>query len=131
MRRDAQLNGGRPFNGTGQDCGDLLANLVRWAANEALPLRVEGAGLVDCHLYRQPGRLVLHLVNLTNAGTWRTPVHELIPIGPLRGSVSLPAGGTGEVQSLVAGGPVAGVVREGWVHFEIESITDHEVLVIG
>jgi len=113
------------------DHGDLLANLVRWAANEALPLRVEGAGLVDCHLYRQPGRLVLHLVNLTNAGTWRTPVHELIPIGPLRGSVSLPAGGTGEVQSLVAGGPVAGVVREGWVHFEIESITDHEVLVIG
>src|SRR5438876_990471 len=65
------------------DHGDLLANLIRWAARDHIPLSVEGAGLVDCHLYRQPGRLILHLVNLTSAGAWRQPVHELIPVGPL------------------------------------------------
>jgi hypothetical protein len=77
------------------DHGDLLANLIRWAAKDDIPLAVEGPGLVDCHLYRQPGRLILHLVNLTSAGTWRQPVHELIPIGTLRSS---PCGiGTPEV----------------------------------
>ncbi|HEX3729316.1 MAG TPA: alpha-amylase family protein, partial [Opitutaceae bacterium] len=72
------------------DHGDLLANLARWAAREDMPLKVEGPGLVDCNLYRQPGRAILHLVNLTNAGTWRAPVDELIPVGPLRVAVRLP-----------------------------------------
>ena len=85
------------------DHGDLLASLVRWAVKDDLPLRVEGRGLIDCQLYRQPGRLVLHLVNLTSAGTWRTPVHELIPIGPFRVAVRLPAGVKGCVTSLVSG----------------------------
>jgi hypothetical protein len=61
----------------------LLANLVRWAAASRIPLEVRGAGLIDCHLYRQPGRVILHLVNLTNAGAWRSPVDELIPVGSL------------------------------------------------
>ena len=34
------------------DHGRLLANAARWAAGD-LPLRVEGAGAIDCHLYRQ------------------------------------------------------------------------------
>lgn len=55
------------------DHGNLLANLFRWAAGNRIPLEVRGAGLIDCHLYRQPGRLILHLVNLSNEGTWRLP----------------------------------------------------------
>ena len=114
------------------DHGDLLANIVRWTANEEVPLRVEGAGLIDCHLYRQTGRLVLHLVNLTSAGTWRTPVHELIPVGPLKVAVRLPAGvNGGAVRSLVSEGRVATAVSEGWAHFEVATVSDHEVLVIG
>ena len=76
------------------DHGDLLANLLCWAARDNIPFSAEGAGLFDCHLYREPGRLILHLVNLTSAGTWRQPVHELIPVGPLRAKVKLP----GDVQ---------------------------------
>ena len=45
---------------------------------------VQGAGLVDCHLYQQSGRMVLHIVNLTSAATWRQPLDELIAIGPLK-----------------------------------------------
>ena len=48
------------------DHGELLSNVVRWAARDAIPLHVEGRGLLDCHLYRQPERMILHLVNLTN-----------------------------------------------------------------
>ena len=40
------------------DHGNLLANLVRWAARDDLSLMVEGPGLIDCHFYRQPGRAI-------------------------------------------------------------------------
>ena len=65
------------------DHGDLLANLARWTARDTIPLLVEGPGLLDVELYRQSDRLVLHLVNLTGAGTWRAPMEEIIPVGPI------------------------------------------------
>jgi hypothetical protein len=61
------------------DHGNLLANLVRWAAKDDIPLVVECAGLIDCNISHQPGRLILHMINLTSAGTWRQPVDEFIP----------------------------------------------------
>ncbi len=58
----------RYAHGNLPDHGDLLANLVRWAAGGRIGLEVQGAGLVDCQVYRQPERLILHFVNLTNEG---------------------------------------------------------------
>jgi Hypothetical glycosyl hydrolase 6 len=114
------------------DHGNLLANIVRWAGKGDLPLRVEGPGLIDCHLYRQPGRLILHLVNLTSAGTWRAPIDELIPVGPVKVSVRLPREVRGRgVRLLVSGASPVGGVREGWCTFELRSVLDHEVAVIG
>jgi hypothetical protein len=105
---------------------------VRWAAKDDVPLGVEGAGLIDCHLYRQPGRAILHLVNLTSAGTWRAPVDELIPVGPLRLRVKLPDGVRGnKLRLLVSGQRASASVKNGWSTFEIKSVLDHEVVVIG
>ena len=113
------------------DHGDLLANLVRWAARDNLPLRVEGPGLIDCHLYHQPGRLILHLLNLTNAGAWRAPVHELIPIGPLRVKTRLPPDvGGRRIQLLVSGRRVSARCQQGWASFDIPSVLDHELALI-
>ncbi len=114
------------------DHGDLLANLVRWAARGNLPLEVTGRGFIDCELYRQPGRLILHLVNLTSAGTWRAPVHELMPIGPLQVRVRL----SKDIQpktlkTLVSGGASPTLHAESsQVRFEVTSILDHEVVVL-
>lgn len=114
------------------DHADLLANLVRWTAGGRIPLRVEGTGLIDCHLYHQPGRLILHLVNLTSAGTWRAPVHELIPVGPLRVRVQLPPAVAGQaVRLLVAGSQIVPTIADGWAGFEVPPLTDHEVAVIA
>jgi hypothetical protein len=114
------------------DHGNLLANLVRWAAGDSIPLRVAGPGLIDCHLYTQPGRLVLHLVNLTSSGTWRAPVDELIPVGPLQVSVRLPKEVPGRsVRLLVASGAASPALKDGWCTFTLRSILDHEVAVIG
>jgi hypothetical protein len=113
------------------DHSRILGNLVRWAAAGRIPLQVEGLGLVDCSLYRQDNRLVLHLVNLTSTETWRTPMHEFIPVGPIRVKAQLPEGVTGQkARLLVASYDTATKAEDGWVSFTIPSITDHEVVVI-
>jgi hypothetical protein len=114
------------------DHGNLLANLLRWLAKDDLPLIVEGQGLLDCHLFHQPGRLLLHLVNLTNAGTWRQPVDELIPIGPLHVRLRLPEGVRGRKgRLLVADKTLAVTVAKDWSHFVLPSLLDHELVVLS
>lgn len=107
------------------DYGNLLANVVRWAAAGEIPLQVEGHGLFDCNLYTQPGRVIAHVVNLT--ATARMPIDELIPVGPLKVGVKAPGH---SVKTLVSKTPIAPVLDGGWVRIEIPSILDHEVLVI-
>jgi hypothetical protein len=114
------------------DHARLLANVIRWAAHDTVPLTVEGTGLVDCHLYQQSGRLVLHLVNLTSEATWRAPVDELIRVGPFTVTVRLPSGvGARAARLLVAGGTRPVRLNGALATVTVESILDHEVLVIG
>jgi len=113
------------------DHGDLLANAARFAAGDSLPLQITGPGLLDCELYEQSGRLILHIVNLTSAGTWRAPVEELIPVGPLKVKVRLPNGiAPKSARALVSeeNKPIA--INDGWANFEVASVLDHEVLII-
>jgi hypothetical protein len=114
------------------DHGNLLANLVRWANREPVPLRVQGAGLVDCHLYQQQHALILHLVNLTNSGTWRAPIDDLIPIGPLHVGIKLPAGARcrGARLTVSSGAPPV-KTNQGWIEFAVKSIQEHEMVVVS
>jgi hypothetical protein len=115
------------------DHADLLANIVRWACADNLPLEVTGHGLIDCELYEQPGgRLILHVVNLTSAGTWRAPVDELIPIGPLDVRVRLPQAiaGAEAVRMLVGKAHAPAAVEGQSLRFRIDSVLDHELVVI-
>lgn len=113
------------------DHGDLLTNLIRWADNGRIPLEVNGPGLIDCQLYRQGERLILHLVNLTSAGTWRSPVHELIPVGPFEVRLRIPAGVEGKhAKAIVSDRRIDTRTGDGWCRFRLESILDHEVAVI-
>jgi hypothetical protein len=113
------------------DHGNLLENIIRWTSYNDFPMLVDGPGLIDCHIYRQGERLVLHFVNLTNAGTWRQPVDELVPIGPLNIRVRIPEGITGnDISLLVSGKKLTAIVNEGWSRFEINTVLDHEVVVV-
>jgi len=114
------------------DHGNLLANLVRWANREPFSLGVQGAGLVDCHLYQQQNSLILHLVNLTNSGTWRAPIDELIPIGPLQVGIKLPPGVRSRHARLTVSGRTLPVkTNQGWAEFAVNSILDHEMVVVS
>ena len=106
------------------DHGNLLANVVRWAVGNDLPISVEGPGLIDCHLYKQGNRYILHLVNLTNAATWRAPIDELIPVGPI--TVRVPAATAKSARLLVSGKTAP--ISSGTL--QLTSILDHEVIVL-
>ena len=113
------------------DHANLLANVVRWAAGDRIGLEVRGPGLIDCFVYRQTGRLVVHLVNLTNEGTWRGPLDELISVGPHEVHIKLPEDVRGRgVQCLVSNAKPSVSVKQGWATFELKSILDHEVAVV-
>ena len=114
------------------DHGRLLANTIRWTAHNDVLLKVRGAGLIDCHLYRQEDRTILHLVNLSGAESWRSPLQETIPIGPLEISIQLPSGAAPRAVELLVADQVHTVAVNGrWASFEIESIASHEVAVLG
>ena len=113
------------------DHARLLANVVRWAAGPAVPLSVEGPGLVDCHLYEQNGRIILHLVNLTSEATWRAPLDELIPVGPFTVKIRLPPKArAGSARLLVSGTSRPAAIENGMAVLTIASIADHEVVVL-
>lgn len=113
------------------DHAALLANLARWAANGDIPVRLEGRGLFDCNVYTQPGRVIAHVVNLTATGRMPITDDDLIPSGPLKFGVRLPAGVRGRsVRLLVVGKSAAPVLANGWAQVAIPSVLDHEVLVI-
>lgn len=114
------------------DHGKLLANLVRWTAKDNIPLAVQGSGLMDCNLYQQSGRMVLHIANLVSAATWRAPLEEFIPIGPVTVRVKLTNGVAGQSAKLLVSGEQAPVIlKDGWAEVKIPSILSHEVVVIA
>ncbi|MGC8791922.1 MAG: beta-galactosidase [Bryobacteraceae bacterium] len=113
------------------DHGNLLANVVRWCAADATPLEVQGPGLLDCHLYRQQRRLVLHVVNLTSAAAWRAPLEELVAVGPLKVVIRLPAGvAPSRAMARVTGRALRLEVRQGRAWLEIPVVRDHEMVVL-
>jgi hypothetical protein len=111
------------------DHGTLLANTIRWAARGEMPIDVQGPGLIDCHVYTQPGRTIVHLVNLTSEATWRAPLDELIRVGPFTVTVRSPEKPARRCRLLVAEveRPLRSAPRSASV--QIDSILDHEVLV--
>ncbi len=108
----------------------FLENLVRWAAHGGIPLRLEGRGLFDCNIYVQPGRVIAHVINLTATGRMPITDDDLVPSGPLKFDLLLPAGVHGRsVRMLVANRQATPVLANGWARVTIPSVLDHEVLV--
>ncbi|GAA1572199.1 MULTISPECIES: alpha-amylase family protein [Kribbella] len=106
------------------DHGRLLAELVR---HDGIPLRVDGAGVLDCQLYRQGDRHILHLVNLDQGGAWRGRLEELTPAGPFAVSLRVSAS---RARLLVSRQEAEVQRQEGWITVLVYRITDHEILLL-
>jgi hypothetical protein len=113
------------------DHGDLLANAVRWAVRDELPLRVEGPGYLDCHLYRQGSRRIVHVVNLSGCRAWPDCVEEYLPVGPVRVAVRLRDDfSPSAAQCRVSGESPEVVIDKEWAVVEMPSVLAHELIVL-
>jgi len=114
-----------------EDHGRLLANAVRWAMNEEQPVAVEGPGLLDVTLWRQPHALVLHLVNFTNPMMMKGPIRQLTPVGAQRVRLRVPAGRKAvHARLLVRGKKTEMRAVPGGVEVTVPTILDHEVVAV-
>jgi hypothetical protein len=111
------------------DHGRLLANAVRWAINEEPLVTVTGPGLVDVTVWRQPGAMVVHLVNFTNPMMMKGPMRELTPIGEQR--VRLRIEGRATKAKLLVSGKTAHARASGkYLEVTVPSVLDHEVVAV-
>ncbi|HKX30090.1 MAG TPA: beta-galactosidase trimerization domain-containing protein [Blastocatellia bacterium] len=109
----------------------LLRNALEWATNEEPPVSVTGPGVLDVTAWRQRNSMTVHLVNLTNPMMMKGPLREMIPIGPQKVRLRLPAGVKPKRVQLLAANQTPRVERRGAeLTITVPSILDHEVVAI-
>jgi hypothetical protein len=114
-----------------QDHGMVLANAVRWAANEEQPLRVQGPGVLDVSLWKQQSSITAHLVNFSNPMMMKGPFREILPIGPQKVRLKLPEGVKARaVKFLVSGAKAQWRQSGAWIETTTPPIELHEVVAI-
>jgi hypothetical protein len=114
-----------------QDHGIVLANAVRWAANEEQPLSVQGPGVIDVALWKQPSSITAHLVNISNPMMMKGPFREILPIGPQKVRVRLPDGAKArDVKFLVSAAKAQWRQSGAWIETTTGPIELHEVVAI-
>lgn len=119
-----------------RDCMRLIGNAVRQARNYEAQVEISGPGLIDVSLMRGPGRLVLHLVNLSASGggvhaSQRRAVEEIMPISGMRIRLKLPDGTSLQDASWIARGASAQcTVTSGWLDTRLDQLDDFETLVV-
>jgi hypothetical protein len=111
------------------DLGDLLSNAVKWAAADTIPLQIEGPGYLDCKLYRQNSRLILHLVNLSGANQTPGFLEEYLPVGPIKVRIRVDGFVPNRVRMKVRNIDTKAEMRDGWVTVQMDSLVDHELMI--
>src|SRR5439155_11050325 len=109
----------------------LLRNAVEWATNEAPPVTVTGPGVLDVTVWRQKDSMTVHLVNLTNPMMMKGPMRELIPVGPQKVRLRLPAGMRARKIRLLAADKTPPLKQDGeYLTVIAPSILDHEIVAV-
>jgi hypothetical protein len=111
------------------DHGRLIANAVRWARDAAPPVQVEAPPSLQVSLRKQPGRLMIHMINLSGG---ERLFSDLVPVRDVK--VTLARSYFGEVapEFWVLNGPSLSVLtdEETW-GVRVPYVKDYEVLVIS
>lgn len=114
-----------------QDHGILLANALRWAANEEQPLSVKGPGIIDVSLWEQESSITAHLVNLSNPMLMRGSFRETLPIPPQQVRIKVPNGRKARAVRLLVSEVNPRWRQTGdWIETTTPSIQLHEVIAI-
>jgi len=109
----------------------LLRNTLLWAHDEAPILEVDGPGLLDVTVWRNPDSVTIHLVNLTNPMTMKGPYRGFFPVGPQKLRLNLPADIQAKQARLLVADSSIPIERAGSaISLTVPSILDHEVVAI-
>jgi hypothetical protein len=113
------------------DHGRILANVVRWAANEPDVVSVDGPGIVDVCAWEGSDYIAIHLVNLTNPMMMKGPIRDTYAIGQQRVTVQIPRGRSlRQVRLLVSSADAPHTVSDQRLSLTVPSIADHELIAI-
>ena len=74
--------------------------------------------------------MILHIVNLTSEATWRVPVGELIRGGPFNVAICYLHNRRPRARLLVSGSDRPVSASGVTANVEVESILDHEIVVL-
>ncbi len=119
------------------DLGRVLANAVRWALNAPIELEVDAPDYVDVTHMGQPGRALVHLINLPldkplNTG-WRHPGRNLVPVHGIK--VRLRPQHDHQrvtsVQLASSGTTLTPTFRDGTCEVTVPVLTDHEIVIFN
>jgi hypothetical protein len=116
------------------DLGRVLANAVRWAAGAPPVLEVDAPDYVDVTHMGQPGRALVHLINLPldkplNTG-WRHPGRNLVPVRGISVRLRPPAGQRVAAVRLASTEAQLEVkMHHGACAVTVPELTDHEIVV--
>ncbi|MCJ7551598.1 MAG: beta-galactosidase trimerization domain-containing protein, partial [Anaerolineae bacterium] len=108
------------------DLQRLIANAVRWAAGDALPISVDGPSTLQVSLRVQPGRRLVHLINLTGGERFFS---ELVPLHDI--VVRLPASEPARPCAFLLSDrrDLEVVLVDGAWQVTVPKLTDYDVLV--
>lgn len=114
------------------DLNNLLKNCIRWIAGDNVPVRIEGAGMIETFAWRtQPG-FAVHVLNYTNPAVHKGWIREFYPIGEQTVSLRLPQGTKiKQVELLCAAKSIPFHVSGSTVSFTIPRILDYEVAALS
>ncbi len=113
------------------DHAKLLRNAVLWAANEPMPVTVEGRGVVDVAVWGQKNSMTVHLVNMTNPMMMKGPVREVIPLPSQKLRIRIPAGKRVTKVRLLTAGSAANYREEAeTILLEVPVVDVHEVVAL-
>jgi len=109
----------------------LLRNTIAWASNEPQPIEVVGPGLLDTTVWRNPGSITVHLVNLTNPMAMKGPYRDFFPVGAQTIKLRLPGNTRIKQARLLVAEKIVEVTHEGdTLTLTVPSVLDHEVVAI-
>ncbi|MBI5397208.1 MAG: hypothetical protein HZA91_18070 [Verrucomicrobia bacterium] len=107
----------------------LFAKAVRWVAQGAVPVEVEAAGVVGVTLFRQPRRLIVHLVNHQRDSLFRSDACE--PVAKLSLRVRVPADcRVQRVRRLWENRDLPFEVRDNAVRVEVGRLDEYEAVAV-
>ena len=116
------------------DLGRVMANAVSWTLNEPPVVEIDAPDYVDVTLMQQPGRKLVHLVNLpvgksVNTG-WRQIGGNLVPVTGITVKLALREGERVRAARLASNETTLSLhANEKFAEVVVPHLADHEIVV--